>query len=78
MTADTHRRRVLGGMSAAAIMALLRDNHAAAFQAQDNFAFATAQAVHPLIPGRLYRIGCAVRAERTTPAVTLCTVAVSV
>lgn len=64
MTADTHRRRVLGGMSAAAIMALLRDNHAVAFQAHDNFAFATAQAVHPLIPGRLYRIGCAVRAER--------------
>lgn len=51
-------------MSAAAIMALLRSNYAAALQPQESRAFAAQQSVTPLIPERLYRIGCTVRAER--------------
>jgi flavorubredoxin len=64
MAADIPRRQVLGGMGVAAVMALLRENHAAALQAGEAVAFATRQNVQPLIPGRLYRIGCTVRAER--------------
>lgn len=64
MSADFQRREVLGSLSVAAVMALLRSNHAAAADVPESVALATRQSVLPLIPGRLYRIGCVVRAER--------------
>jgi len=64
MSSSIHRRSVLGGLSAAAIMTLLRSNYAAALQPHNAPALATRQSVTLLIPNRLYRIGCTVRAER--------------
>jgi len=64
MCSSIHRRGVLGGMSAAAIMTLLRSNYAAALQPPAAQALATRQSVTVLIPNRLYRIGCTVPAQR--------------
>jgi hypothetical protein len=64
MSSSIQRRGVLGGLSAAAVMTLLRSNYAAALEAQGSQAYGLRQAVTTLIPDRLYRIGCTVRAER--------------
>lgn len=75
MTNGIDRRSVLKGASAGMIMALLRgaDTYAAAAEAarvpgtldgSSKRAFAANQTVTPLIPDRLYRFGCMVRAER--------------
>lgn len=64
MRPDTQRRLVVGGLGAAAVMALLRDNHAASLGAHGSRADSVHSTVQPLIPNRLYRIGCTVRAER--------------
>ncbi len=70
MSKGFDRRDVLKGASAGMIMALLRGNdaHAArrpgALSESGTRAFAANQTVTALIPDRLYRIGCVVRAER--------------
>jgi hypothetical protein len=78
MSDGIDRRRLLGGASAGAIMALLRSTHAAslppaagaaphspaALDAAAKRAFAANQTVTTLVPGRLYRAGCVVRSER--------------
>jgi hypothetical protein len=80
MTEDLDRRTLLGGASAAAIMALLRSSYAASLpseaapggatrlpgglDAASKRAFAANQTLTTLVPGRLYRAGCVVRAER--------------
>ena len=80
MTEDLDRRTLLGGASAAAIMALLRSTHAASLppagtpggaarlpgglDAASTRAFSANQTITTLVPDRLYRVGCVVRAER--------------
>lgn len=69
MSNGINRRTVLKGASAAAIMAILRGEHAdaAAQRARrpnGTLPFAANQTVTTLIPDRLYRIGCVVKAER--------------
>lgn len=71
MSGGIDRRSVMGGASAAAIMTLLRGAPAAAasrtpaaLDAGGQRAFAANQTVTALVPDRLYRVGCAVRAER--------------
>ena len=77
MSDGIDRRRLLGGASAGAIMALLRSSYAASLPAAagpgrppggldagSRRAFAANQTLTPLVPGRLYRVGCVVRAER--------------
>jgi len=75
---DIDRRTVIAGGTAAAVMALLRSAYADAIAATvparargapaagSQRAFAGNQTVTPLVPGRLYRVGCVVRAERLT------------
>jgi len=66
------RRSVMSGASAATIMALLRGAPAvadpirarAALDSGGKHAFAANQTITTLVPDRLYRVGCAVRAER--------------
>ena len=70
------RRALLGGASAAAIMTLLRGAHAGttpvgepsrargALSASTRRVFAAQQTITTLVPERLYRVGCVVRAER--------------
>lgn len=55
---------MLGGLSAATVMAMLRSNYAAALQTDTAHTLAMQQAVTALIPDRLYRIGCTVPAKR--------------
>jgi hypothetical protein len=74
MPGGIDRRKVMGGASAAAIMALLRGAPAAtaagasrppvALDTGGRRAFAANQTITTLVPDRLYRVGCAVRAER--------------
>jgi flavorubredoxin len=72
MSGGIDRRSVMGGASAAAIMALLRCAPAAtgaprapaALDTGGRRAFAANQTITALVPDRLYRVGCAVRAER--------------
>lgn len=72
MSRGIDRRRIMGGASAAAIMALLRGDPAVASVARPRSAlesggrraFAANQTITALVPDRLYRVGCMVRAER--------------
>jgi hypothetical protein len=76
MSDGIDRRMLLGGASAGAIMALLRSSYAASLPAGDAHqlpagldapsmrTFAANQTTTTLAPGRLYRVGCLVRAER--------------
>ena len=70
MSNGIDRRTVLAGASAAAIMALLRSGplaaaaRAQAMAANGKHAFSAHQTVTTLVPGRLHRVGCVVRAER--------------
>jgi hypothetical protein len=77
MSDGIDRRALLGGASAGAIMALLRSSYAASLPAPgegnrppagldsaSKRAFAANQTITTLVPGRLYRVGCVVRAER--------------
>jgi hypothetical protein len=80
MSSGVDRRIVLKGATTAMIMALLRGEHASAgaaaasggsaarapgaLSAAATRVYAANQTVTPLIPGRLYRVGCIVRAER--------------
>lgn len=77
MSDGIDRRSLLGGASAGAIMALLRSSYAAslpptgeaarspaALEAASRRAFAANQTITTLVPGRLHRVGCVVRAER--------------
>ena len=63
------RRTAISGASAAVIMAMLKGADAAtrvpgALDASGKFAFAGNQSITPLIPDKLYRVGCVVHAER--------------
>jgi hypothetical protein len=73
MSNGIDRRDVLKGASAAVIMAMLREAHAlepqgarrpGALDSSGKRAFSANQTVTALVPDRLYRIGCMVRAER--------------
>jgi hypothetical protein len=72
MSGGIDRRSIIGGASAAAVMALLRGDPAdasmprarGALDSGGKRAFAANQTITPLVPDRLYRVGCAVRAER--------------
>lgn len=82
MTDQFDRRALLGGASAAAIMAMLRGAYAgtasaveppggsppnrprAALDSASRRVFAAQQTITTLVPERLYRVGCLVRAER--------------
>jgi hypothetical protein len=80
MSDEVDRRALLGGAGAAAIMALLRDSYAASLPAEgaagtaarprggldaaSKRAFSANQTITTLVPDRLYRVGCVVRAER--------------
>ncbi len=73
MSNSVDRRTVLTGATAGMVMAILRGEHAlaaapgrlpGALNASGKRAFAGNQTVTTLIPDRLYRIGCMVRAER--------------
>ncbi len=72
MSGGIDRRCIMGGASAAAIMALLRGAPATASVARPRSAlesggkraFAANQTITTLVSDRLYRVGCMVRAER--------------
>jgi len=80
MTQALDRRALLGGASAAAVMALLRSSYAASLapagaaggatrlpgglDAASKRAFSANQTITTLVQDRLYRVGCVVRAER--------------
>lgn len=73
MSNGIDRRSVLKGATAGVIMAMLREAHAieppgprrpGALNSSSKRAFSANQTVTTLVPDRLYRIGCMVRAER--------------
>lgn len=73
MSNGIDRRSVLKGATAGMIMAMLRNAHAVEVQTErqpgaldsaSRRAFGANQTITTLVPGRLYRIGCMVRAER--------------
>ena len=69
MDSKIDRRTAISGATAAVIMAMLKGADAAtrvpgALDASGKYPFAGNQTITPLIPEKLYRVGCAVHAER--------------